>query len=90
MPFGWMGKILDVDLTTRKIGIRDTMTYARNYIGGRAVARRIAWEEVPPGIDAYDPKNRVIIATGPLTGTLAPTSGRTVMTSLSQIGRAHV
>jgi len=47
------------------------------------MASRIAWDEIPAGIDAYDPENRVIVATGPLTGTLAPTTGRTVMTSLS-------
>jgi aldehyde:ferredoxin oxidoreductase len=78
-----MGQILDVNLTTGEIGVRDTMRYAKEYIGGRALAGRIAWEEIPPGADAYDPENRVIVATGPLTGTLAPTSGRTVMTSLS-------
>ena len=83
MPFGWMGKILDVDLTARKTSVRDTMAYADDYIGGRAMASRIAWDEIPAGIDAYDPENRVIVATGPLTGTLAPTTGRTVMTSLS-------
>jgi aldehyde:ferredoxin oxidoreductase len=83
MPFGWVGKILDVDLTTRKTCVRDTMAYAENYFGGRAMAGRIAWEEIPMGIDAYDPDNRVIVATGPLTGTLAPTTGRTVMTGLS-------
>jgi aldehyde:ferredoxin oxidoreductase len=83
MPDGWMGKILDVDLTTRKTSVRDTMAYVNEYIGGRAMASRIAWDEIPAGIDAFDPDNRVIVATGPLTGTLAPTTGRTVMTSLS-------
>lgn len=83
MPFGWMGKILDVDLTTRKTSLRDTLAYADDYIGGRAMASRIAWDEIPAGIDPYDPENRVIVASGPLTGTLAPTTGRTVMTSLS-------
>jgi aldehyde:ferredoxin oxidoreductase len=83
VPFGWTGKILDVDLTAGTTGVRDTMAYARDYIGGRALASRIAWEEIPAGIDAYDPENRIIVATGPLTGTLSPTSGRTVMASLS-------
>jgi aldehyde:ferredoxin oxidoreductase len=83
VPFGWAGKILDVDLTTRKTSVRDTMAYADDYIGGRALASRLAWDEIPAGIDAYDSENRVIVATGPLTGTLAPTSGRTLMTSLS-------
>jgi aldehyde:ferredoxin oxidoreductase len=78
-----MGKILDVDLSARETSVRDTMPYAHDYIGGRALASRIAWDEIPAGIDAYDPENRVIVATGPLTGTLAPTAGRTVMTSTS-------
>ena len=83
MPNGWVGKILDVDLTDRKTSVRDTMAYADDYIGGRAMASRIAWDEIPTGIEPYDADNRVIIATGPLTGTLAPTTGRTVMSSLS-------
>jgi aldehyde:ferredoxin oxidoreductase len=81
--FGWAGKILDVDLTSGAIGTRDTMSYAHDWLGGRILAARIAWDEIPVGTGPYDPANRVIISTGPLTGTLAPTSGRTIMTSLS-------
>ncbi|GAB4534470.1 MAG: hypothetical protein Kow0063_17590 [Anaerolineae bacterium] len=83
MSSGWVGKILDIDLTNRKTKVRDTLAYADDYIGGRALASRIAWDEMPAGIDPYAPENRIIVATGPLTGTLAPTSGRTVMASLS-------
>jgi aldehyde:ferredoxin oxidoreductase len=83
MPCGWVGKILDVDLSAGSIAVRDTMAYAPDTIGGRAMASRIAWDEIPAGIGAYDAENRVIVATGPLTGTLAPTSGRTIMASLS-------
>jgi len=83
MPCGWAGRILDVDLAAGRISTRDVMRYARDCIGGRALASRIAWAEMPPDLDAYDAENRVTIATGPLTGTLAPTSGRTIMTGLS-------
>ncbi len=83
MPFGWVGKILDVDLSRGKVSVRDMMTYARDYIGGRAMVARIAWDEIPAGIDPYDAENRIIIATGPLTGTLAPATGRTIMTGIS-------
>jgi len=83
MAYGWMGKILQVDLSTGKISTRDSLPLAREYVGGRALAARLAWEEIPRRCDAFDPENRIIIATGPLTGTLAPTTGRTVMTSLS-------
>ncbi len=80
---GWVGKILHVDLSSGTIRHRDTMAYARDYLGGRALASRIAWEEIPGDIDALDTENSIIVATGPLTGSLAPTSGRTVMTGLS-------
>ena len=80
---GWAGKILEVDLSNGRISTRLTQPYTHNCLGGRALAAQIAWDELPTEIDAFDPLNLVIIATGPLTGTLAPTSGRTIMTSLS-------
>lgn len=83
MPFGWMGRILEVDLTTASVSTRDSMVYARDYIGGRILASRIGWDEIPAGCGAYDPENRIIVATGPLTGTLAPTTGRTIMSGIS-------
>ena len=73
--YGWVGKILSVDLTEEKMTEVDTMKYAEAFIGGRGIAARIAWEQIPPEADAFDPENRLIVMTGPLTGTLAPTSG---------------
>ena len=83
MAGGWAGKILDVDLTSGHIHTRLTDGYIETCLGGRALAAQIAWDELPPDADVFSPENIIIIATGPLTGTLAPTSGRTVMTSLS-------
>jgi len=73
--YGWIGKILRVNLTDQRMEEVDTMRYAKRFIGGRGVAAGIAWEELQPGIDAFDPENKLIIMTGPLNGTLAPTSG---------------
>ncbi len=73
--YGWVGKILRINLSSGKAETENSGKYAEKYIGGRGVAARIAWEEIPPNIDAYNPENRLIIMTGPLTGTLAPTSG---------------
>lgn len=83
MAFGWAGRILYIDLTDRSVRYCDTGDYSRQYLGGRALASRLAWEEIPAGIDAYDPANRIIVAAGPLTGTLSPTGGRFLMGSLS-------
>jgi len=83
MPYGWAGRILKVDLTNEKIETEDTMPLAERFIGGRGIAAWISWREIPPHIDAFDPENRLIFMTGPLTGTLAPASGRLMVCSKS-------
>jgi len=74
--YGWAGKMLRVDLTRGELTEEDTLKLAERFIGGRGIAAWIGWREIPPDIDAFDPENRLIFMTGPLTGTLAPSSGR--------------
>jgi aldehyde:ferredoxin oxidoreductase len=66
---GWMGKILRVNLTHRKITSLSTHPYARNFLGGRGLASRLYWETVKPGISAFDPENRLFFITGPMVAT---------------------
>ena len=73
---GWVGSILRVDLTTGKITESSTFDYVPKFLGGRGLGAKICWDEVPPEVSAFDPENRLIFATGPLQGTLAPSSGR--------------
>ena len=61
MTFGWAGSILEVDLTTGAIGTRETAPYARDWIGGRALARKLAHDEIPTGTGPFDPREPVII-----------------------------
>jgi len=75
-PGGWVGKILRVDLTSGKITSQSTFDYVPKFLGGRGLGAKICWDEVPPEVKAFDPQNKIILATGPLQGTLAPTSGR--------------
>jgi len=56
--YGWVGKILKVDLTTGQISTIDTVDYAHEYIGGRGIAARIAYEEIGGDVDGFDPENR--------------------------------
>jgi aldehyde:ferredoxin oxidoreductase len=74
--YGWTGRILRVDLTTGEISTVNTMKYVPEFIGGLGIASRIAWEELSPGVDAFDPENMLFIMVGPLTGTLASGAGR--------------
>ena len=60
----------------------DTSRYY-GYIGGSGFGHKIIWDEVPEGTRAYDPANKLIFSTGPLTGTGAVCSGRMTITALA-------
>ncbi len=81
--YGWRGKILNVDLSSGKAGAEKTPDYADSYIGGRALASRIYWDEVSANTGALDADNLLMILPGPLTGTHATASSRWVMTAKS-------
>ena len=83
MGFGWAGNILRVDLTGRKWWVEPTERYAERFIGGIGIGYKIFWDEVGPGVGAFDAENRLVFAPGPLTGTLAPGSGRMELVSKS-------
>lgn len=79
--FGYTGKILRADLSSRKTWTDDTMKY-KAFIGGEGMAMKIMWDEVPPGTHPFAPQNKIVFGTGPLCGTGVPCSGRTNITSL--------
>lgn len=66
---GWMGKILHVDLSRRKIISLPTEPYKELFLGGRGLASRLYWEIVKPEIGAFDPGNALIFMTGALVAT---------------------
>ena len=78
---GYTGKILRVNLSNEQITEESIEPYLP-YLGGMGLGYRVMWNEVPAGTDPFEPENRVIVATGPLAGTGAPSSGRTNITSL--------
>ena len=52
------------------------MEWAQEYLGQRGLATKYFVEEVDPKVDPLSPANKLIFATGPLTGTMASTGGR--------------
>lgn len=86
---GYTGKILRVNLTRRTIETEPTDAYLPQGIGGRGIAAQIAWNEIQPGMSAFDPETPMIFMTGPLTGTMAPFSGRTTICGLAPQGYPH-
>jgi aldehyde:ferredoxin oxidoreductase len=82
---GWCGKILKVDLSNGRTSTMDTMPYADQFLGGRGIATRIYWEEVPPSTGAFDPENRLIFMTGPLVATGTQGAARCMVIGKSPI-----
>ncbi|MBA4328269.1 MAG: aldehyde ferredoxin oxidoreductase, partial [Polaromonas sp.] len=78
----WAGKILRVNLTAGTVKTEPlNMEWARAYLGSRGLGSKYLISEVDPKVDPLSAENKLIWATGPLTGTMASTGGRyTVIT----------
>ncbi|MBL8449033.1 MAG: aldehyde ferredoxin oxidoreductase family protein [Dechloromonas sp.] len=78
----WNRKILRVNLTAGTCTPEPlNMKWADEYLGSRGLGTKYLYEETDPKVDPLSPENKMIMATGPLTGTMASTGGRyTVIT----------
>jgi aldehyde:ferredoxin oxidoreductase len=73
----WQRKILRVNLTEGTCTPEPlNMEWAAQYLGQRGLATKYFVEEVDATVDPLSPDNKMIMATGPLTGTIASTGGR--------------
>ncbi len=73
----WTRKILRVNLTKGTCESEPlNMDWAQKYLGQRGLATKYLVEETDPKVDPLSPDNKMIMATGPLTGTISPTGGR--------------
>jgi len=81
---GYMGKSLEVDLTS---GAVKTFTIPQEtlelYIGNKGLGARLLYERLAPGTDALSPDNIIIVTSAPITGTGMPSSNRTNITTKS-------
>ncbi len=94
-PNSYMGRILRVNLTDGSFHEEPLPTeWVREFIGGDGFAARLLYSEVPAKTDPLSEANKLILATGPITGTLWPMSGRTVFVSKAPLtgiwGESHV
>ncbi len=78
---GYMGKLLRVDLSDGTM-TEDSLDEAtlRKYLGGTGIGAKILYDEVPPGVEWSDPENRLILASGPISGTMRGTGTVSVVT----------
>lgn len=81
--YGWAGKVLQVDLTNKKVSKVPTADYRpEEFIGGVGLSTKIFWELGCPEVDAFDPRNPIIISAGPLAGIYGP-FGKGVVCAIS-------
>ena len=74
--WGYTGRIFRVDLTSGTHCDEPLpSTVAENYLGGTGFGVEYLYREVPPGTGWDDPQNRIIMASGPVSGTLLAGSG---------------
>lgn len=75
--YGFMGKILRVDLSAKKVWDEPIVEdEARKYLGGAGLATKYLYDEMPRGVDPVGKDNVLIFMTGPLTGTTSPSAAR--------------
>ncbi len=82
MSYRW--EVLRVNLSTG-VANKEPLNedWARKYFGGRGLAAKYLYEELGEGVDPLSPDNKVILATGPLTGTIVSCSGKLAIVSKS-------
>jgi aldehyde:ferredoxin oxidoreductase len=87
--FGCTGKLLRVNLT-RQTWNDETVAEesARKFFGGRGLGARILFQELKPGIDPLGPENKMVFATGPVTGAQFSGNSRYVVMAKSPLTNA--
>ena len=70
MARGYMGKILNVDLSTGQM-YDETLdeSLCRDFLGGYGIGAKLLFDRMAPGVDALGPDSLMGVFTGPLTGT---------------------
>jgi aldehyde:ferredoxin oxidoreductase len=92
--YGYSGKIMVANLSkkvTSIFPIDERIT--SKFVGGSGYANRLLYDILDPNADPLGPDNMLLFMTGPLTGTLAPSTGRHVVCGKSPItglwGESH-
>jgi aldehyde:ferredoxin oxidoreductase len=82
MNYGYVGKILEVDLTSQKIQKASTEKYfsVDLFVGGKGLGSLVLWRELKPHTEPFSPENLLVFSTGPLTGTLCPSARMCIIT----------
>ncbi len=74
--YGYAGRVLYVNLTTGKTRVEKlNEEYAKKYVGGIGLGMRLWLANSKAGVEAFSPENPLVMALGPISGTMFPTAG---------------
>ncbi len=86
MLYGYMGKLLFVDLSSGTYEIRElTEELARNFIGGHGLGAKILYDEMPAHTDVFAPESMIGFLSGPMSASRAFFGGRYMVVSKSPV-----
>ena len=86
MKSGQIGKMLDINLSTKKIEKIDLdVKIVQQYLGGLGLCIKLLYDQVGTDVDAFSEDNIIVLATGPLSGTSASSNGRTHVATKSPL-----
>lgn len=81
--YGYAGRILHVDLTTKQFEIEEpSESFYRTYMGGSAIGAYYLLKKNPVGVEPLSPENTLVFSLGGCTG--APISGQSRLTTTSK------
>ncbi|MFX1410850.1 MAG: aldehyde ferredoxin oxidoreductase family protein [Promethearchaeota archaeon] len=91
---GYNGKIAHVNLNMKRIDIKDLdLQIAKNFLGGTGLSAKLTYNLLSTQEyeilkeNPFSEINPLIFATGPITGTIRPSSGRYSVTGISPLTR---
>jgi len=74
--YGYAGRIVYIDLTTGKTHVEKLNEEdAKKYIGGIGLGMKLWLANSKTGVDPFSPENPLVLAVGPISGTMFPTAG---------------
>ena len=84
--YGWMGKILRIDLSTGSIRHEPLSEELRHdFVGGRGINSKLLYESTGRDAHPFSPENALIFGASPLSGTTAPSTPRCTVTAKSPL-----
>lgn len=83
---GYMGRVVLFDLSTGKAEDYPWTDHERElYVGGKIMAAKILYDHLKGNEAAFSEDNWIVISTGPMTGTGAPSSARFNVSGVSPL-----